>query len=460
VELANARSSDNLTGAKRSSVDSLPAIVEAATAKPKLRAESAGEEEDEVAGPLAALAYRGHFDPQWFDMNNTTSISIRGAPRPLPNFTYKLKIFIGFIQIVGALNRGVDVIWPSRFKQLLLWLNVLNVDFVIRNATNVDCAQGFDYYWRWLLIVLALPALFVAIFCFFYVPRRLRMFCFSRLPPQRPGQLEEDVVKEFNLRTSMYVWNIVLYLMFLFYPSVSRAVIGHYVCRDVEGVEYLQTDFRVQCDSERWRRYARFMPALIVVYPVGIPLFFFFLLYTNREVLHSKKVRARLQLLYAGYRVDVWWFEILDHAHKLAMTCLIAFAPRGVQMPLGMGIVCLYLFLSMRVHPFVRWEDDVLHSLSLVIILHLLLAGHIFYSDPFDVLDEAEDWLLSALLIAVTFIFVAFFLYWAAITLARWCGYHCLNRQARENEQREKERRLSRQRTRVYRERFASFTRG
>ncbi len=51
--------------------------------------------------------------------------------------------------------------------------------------------------------------------------------------------------------------------------------------------------------------------------PIGIPAFFWALLWRNRFALHTDSVKARFGFLYAGYRAEVWWFEMVDAIHKV-----------------------------------------------------------------------------------------------------------------------------------------------
>ena len=73
----------------------------------------------------------------------------------------------------------------------------------------------------------------------------------------------------------------------------------------------------------------------------GSPIFFFF---------------ATIDLTYEiAYGSALWWFELADMAHKLAMCALVVFFPADAQMPAAMIITAIYtILLLIRVcHPFV-----------------------------------------------------------------------------------------------------------
>jgi hypothetical protein len=56
------------------------------------------------------------------------------------------------------------------------------------------------------------------------------------------------------------------------YPSLSSQVISFFVCKKVEGVNYLVVDFSVVCGSDRWTRYLPLAVVGIAVYPLGMHL--------------------------------------------------------------------------------------------------------------------------------------------------------------------------------------------
>ena len=43
----------------------------------------------------------------------------------------------------------------------------------------------------------------------------------------------------------------------------------------------------------------------------GIPLFFYAVLRANKEMLREPCIKAQLGFLYAGYREEYWWWEMV-----------------------------------------------------------------------------------------------------------------------------------------------------
>ena len=100
------------------------------------------------------------------------------------------------------------------------------------------------------------------------------------------------------------------------------------MCIKIDAEYWLLTDLRVKCYTDTWTLFSFASMALVLLYPIGIPLFFLALLRSNRDKMRSRDpivrnfVEVQLGFLYAGYRDDVWYFELIDmvrnhitHAH-------------------------------------------------------------------------------------------------------------------------------------------------
>merc|ERR1712127_296012 len=121
-----------------------------------------------------------------------------------------------------------------------------------------------------------------------------------------------------------------MFTLFLVYPSVCSSIFGIFVCKEVEGVWYLQSDFKLMCFGDsvdgRWATVAGWAAISIFVYPLGVPLFFYYKLRqyvtgkTGTNRLDQKGVRCQLGFLYDGFERKRWYFELIDLVHKLMCT--------------------------------------------------------------------------------------------------------------------------------------------
>jgi hypothetical protein len=234
---------------------------------------------------------------------------------------------------------------------------------------------------------------------FYKLPAYFDLCCFKHSTQQEKS------------RSKMSFWKLLLYSLFLIYPGVSSTILRIYICKSIDRQDYLLADLRVRCHTDTWNLYTFASLPLILLYPIGIPAFFFLLLRSNRAMMHDKRIVAQLGFLYAGYTAHCWWFELADTFHKLMVTSVLAFFPYVAQLPVGMVIVTLYLVLLLALNPYLRRTDDLFHIICQVEILLILQVAYVFASLPSgSAYSTQDDIVISLALIAVTMaVFGGFF---------------------------------------------------
>ena len=71
---------------------------------------------------------------------------------------------------------------------------------------------------------------------------------------------------------------------------------------------YLVADYRIVCYTSEWIVYALLAALAFMIYPVGIPCWMFYLLYSNQETLHDEEhaeyavIHGKLGFLYETYK--------------------------------------------------------------------------------------------------------------------------------------------------------------
>jgi len=195
--------------------------------------------------------------------------------------------------------------------------------------------------------------------------------------------------------------------VFLIYPSVSATVMKLFVCRKITDTSYLVVDFTIQCNAV-WARYAKENALYVLLYPIGIPLALFGLLYRNRNRLLVAKTRFWLGFLYDAYELNTWWFEIVDMMYKLFMTSLLAFFPVTGQLPTAMVIAVVYLNVLLLLRPYIRKGDDRLHLLCQVELFLFVTAAYILNYERAVKFSKTTDVLLSVVLCFLTIMLLLF----------------------------------------------------
>ena len=140
---------------------------------------------------------------------------------------------------------------------------------------------------------------------------------------------------------------------------------------------YMTADYTVSCDSSEYRLGFIWACVMILVYPIGCPLYYFYLLYGVRHEIQSgdrelmfepveesmevsEETRARqekllsLRFLYESYQPHYWWWEIAETTQRLMLTGILVLIAQGsaVQIVVGALLTLSFLYLYARYEPF------------------------------------------------------------------------------------------------------------
>jgi IPT/TIG domain/Transient receptor potential (TRP) ion channel/Tyrosine-protein kinase ephrin type A/B receptor-like len=332
------------------------------------------------------------------EMNNGPIVGMES--RAHPNFTYKLKILVGFFQVTANLAFAVEVPWPSGYRDFMSVFSFITMDFV--PWQSVGCVALLDYYQKLLVVCLTPLALMVILLFFYLLPSYI---C------DKHDMRDDDSFRRLRRHSRRKFWKLVIFTLFLMYPQVSAACVRFFVCRKIDGTWYLIGDFSLICYDGRWNKYLYFAASMVFIYPVLVPAAFFAILWLNRGRLREPSTRIRYGLLYEAYRDEYWWFEMTDMMYKLTLTSLLGFAPVEWQMRGALTVVVLYSFTILFLMPYVRRQDDRLHLFANLEIFLILLAGYILVDMDQEekTLSTSSDILLSTLLIAMTVFVIVLF---------------------------------------------------
>jgi len=318
--------------------------------------------------------------------------------RESPNIMFNLKIALSFLQIFTRLLDVVDSRWPSYFETFLGYIGVVNFDFV--PWETVSCITPIDFYTKLLSMMLIAPVALLLISLGLYV---------AMLFADRQDMADDNTQRNRRAHYRRLLWRIILFTLFLVYPSMSAKSLSMFVCNDVEGVDYLVSDFTLECFDSTWHTYMPYAVVGILVYPVGIPLLFYGLLHHHRNSLKDENVVYAFGFLYKAFCEDLYFFELVDMVFKLLMTSVLAFLPSMWQLPYAMVVAGLYSILILLRSPYIRTHDDRIHLLALIEMILLCMCGYIL-QQPQD-FDYAIDVALSVIFIGLTIAVVLLFIY-------------------------------------------------
>ena len=269
--------------------------------------------------------------------------------------------------------------YPESYEKFLAIVGLTNLD--LAGLLKAGCLISTDFHDRLLFSTLGPIAVLVVLACTYAVAT-------SRLR-KKPGDDESRaLIKTKHMSVAML-------LAFLVYGSVSSTVIGMFACEGLgDGGWYLQRDYSIRCDSGKHRALTFYAGLMIFVYPVGIPSYFAWLLYSNRAVLSNResgvdeyptaksfaedkdfsvktlgndsdptvKPLARdedlavkpFADLWQPYRPDMYLYELLEYLRRIVLTGFVVFIfpNTGKQIAVTFVIELFFFVLSVFLLPY------------------------------------------------------------------------------------------------------------
>ncbi len=153
---------------------------------------------------------------------------------------------------------------------------------------SIGCTVGqLDQFDRLLIATLG-PAVVIAAIQLFVLPARL---CLS---------------KERALPWKRRAFQAVLGVLFLAYPSVSVEIVKSLRCDKFDdGSSYLHVDYSINCDSLRYKTMLTYSIAMIFLYPLGVPAYYWSLLSRYRNRVYPCNEGRLLRVEVCGHGVSV-----------------------------------------------------------------------------------------------------------------------------------------------------------
>ena len=190
-------------------------------------------------------------------------------------------------QIQDALPWTVPTVsFPKAFEALIAWTSFL--EFNVVQILPISCLRPFKFFDK-LFAMTALPIVFSLLIFFF---GELAATCAT-------------AIKAKSIRTTSF--GAFLLLTFVVFPSVSTTVLRFYNCvsyeegfsdGSTETIKVLEADHDISCTSPSYKGiWSTYALAMLFVYPVGIPLLYWVLLFRYRKQLDPHVDESRLSLV-------------------------------------------------------------------------------------------------------------------------------------------------------------------
>ncbi|CAN0460501.1 unnamed protein product, partial [Ectocarpus sp. 12 AP-2014] len=290
-----------------------------------------------------------------------------------------VKIVVVSWQIVTQFASAANVVYPGVYQQFLDGLKVFGFD--LGWLLSAGCVLDMDFHGRLLAATIG-PILAVLLLAGTYAAAT---------------HVNREANEKLRIIWDKHVF-VFLLLTFLVYSSVSSTLFKTFACDELEdGINYLRTDYRIECDSSKHKVFQVYAGFMILLYPLGIPVLYSILLFRDREVLKkdkddrddSARVKSTSEL-WQPYKPSVFYYEVIECGRRILLTGIVVFIYPNTAAQLAITLMMAFFFalLSEAISPYSsRWETWVNRMGHVVVAVSVYVALLL----KVDVSDERAD---------------------------------------------------------------------
>ena len=321
----------------------------------------------------------------------------------------RYKIFSATYQVVVSSPGTFQVRMGPFFTNFVSSMKVVNFDFV--SYVPVQCFTEFDYIGSMQTTSLS-PFIVVA------VVMTIGLF---NIFVTYSG--ESDRMRRRVKLTALYkrYFSMCIVIMSTVLVSVTLKLFNIFNCFDVDPLReagdgkdhrFLRVDVAIDCNSKVYNDGVSFAVLFILVYPFGVPMTFFYLMWISKPEITARGLRARqmaiadelaqdvtmpkaqrivqnrklqvlrdrfarmhksgggivdsLTFLYEVYHPEFWFWEIIEIMYKITSTCIIALIEPGTPMQVTFAVILasMYIKAYSSFQPFVQPFDNTVAELG------------------------------------------------------------------------------------------------
>ncbi|GMI17565.1 hypothetical protein TrLO_g3910 [Triparma laevis f. longispina] len=310
-----------------------------------------------------------------------------------------IKIFTSFYQVTTQFEDTLSVRFPENFENFARAIKgFITFDFI--KIAKVGCIMEVNFYHK--LVFMTIGPLVVSL--------TLALIAFVLTLFAKTGEIRSKIIENTAA--------MLLSITYVVFASVSTTVLDTFNCKTYgdDETEYMVSDQSLSCNTEEHKTYSLYAAGMIFVYPIGIPLLYFGLLWKDRKELRVKAERDKNEaLVKTGFLWDeyidkYWWFEVFDCMRRLSQTGLLIFIFRGKasQVVVAMIVSAISVALYINWKPYVKHTDNQLAIISQAAIFFTLFSALLTRVE----IDKTENYdmdMFGYLLIAVNLLVIFLF---------------------------------------------------
>ena len=269
---------------------------------------------------------------------------------------------------------------PENFTEAMESINILKLNPV--QLMNLGClSSGFDFHAK-LVVTTLLPLIICAV-----------LVVVGRIKKKLRGVMD----------------SIILVVLYAVLPSVSTTVFGAFPCDELDtGEKFLIADYAINCDESSYSLFAAYAGVMMVVYPIGVPVLYGWLLVRKKEHITQPVAEreednelAGLAFLFDQYKPKYWYFEVVVTVLRLLLTGVLGLIEPGSATQLCVGMIITFgaVMQLCDSKPYENGRDSVLSILGYVQIFLVMLCALMMKVQAFA--EGVDKEMLGVLLILV-----------------------------------------------------------
>ena len=257
--------------------------------------------------------------------------------------------------------------FPREYRKFLDSLDICNFDF--RWLVSAGCFLEADFHDRLLWTTIA-PVVALSFLGGTYAAALYRI-------RESTQQVAQQYIRHKHVSMALLVTSLVC-------SSVSSVVFQMFACEHLDdGKLYLLADHIIDCDSTKHRVLQIYAGFMVLLYPVGIPAFYAWLLFSDRRLLRDES--ARLDAFAVRSTSDLWkpykphrfYFEVVECGRQILLPGLVVLIYPGsvFQILATLAISVVLAFVSEGLDPYDSlWDAWVSRMGHVVVVAGIYLA--------------------------------------------------------------------------------------
>jgi hypothetical protein len=233
---------------------------------------------------------------------------------------------------------------PALYMKFLRWLSVINLD--MKWLLSAGCIVSLDFYGK-LLTTTLLPICVIAVLGLIHLRVRYKHQTYRYTTT---AALHEELLNNAIAKHS----RALLAFTFLIFSPVSTVVFQTFACDYLEGANnsWLRADYSISCESDRYKAYRVYGVFMILLYPLGIPALYIYMLWRHRVNLRKTDNKREIDVslhttsfLWSPYTPNTYWWEVVECIRRLLLAGFLVFILPGTA---GQAAVsCVFAIFSM-----------------------------------------------------------------------------------------------------------------